>query len=292
MQRIPASRSALPPRLRALAFALALTSTLSGCGDPDIRRGDDALGQGRYDEAIGAYEAARKRLPAQLTPNERLASAHRALAMNLMQMGRCDDARPHMALAEGLTRPVLVDYQQLYECDAARNVAKAGQVDDLKRLLAMGDTRILVLRKLMQYELDLGRDADAVSRLEAVEKRATLTTDERLRLCGVLLGLGRDVQAYPYLKTAVAMDPHDPIKRLKLAEIAETQGEAPLARDIYEALVVEYAKNPLSWLRLAEFRLRNGDPSGAHQAQVQAEALRNVALPPLQEMRPLRRSKR
>ena len=70
----------VPANRRSLTLALLTALWLPACGDPDLRRGDDALGLGRYDDAIGAYEAARKRLPAAQSPVERLASAHRALA--------------------------------------------------------------------------------------------------------------------------------------------------------------------------------------------------------------------
>lgn len=274
-----------------LGLALGLGVVVSACGDPDIRRGDDALGLGRYAEAIGAYETARQRLPAELTPVDRLASAHRSLAMSLMEQGKCDDARPHFSIAESLSRPVLVDYQQLYECDVARNVSKEAQVEDLRRLIAMGDRRATVLRKLMNHELDLGRDEDAVSRLEDLERRSQLTLDERRRLAEVLLRLSRRDQAWAHLKATVEAEPHDPINRLKLAELAEERGESTIARDIYEKMTAEYPENPLTWLRLAEFRRRQGDPNGAAMAQGRADSLRTGKVPPPQEMRPLKKSR-
>lgn len=281
-----------PPALRVIALACLAALTSACGGDPDIRRGDDALGLGRYSEAIGAYEAARKRLPSQSTPVERLASAHRSLAMSLMEQGKCDEARPHFSLAESLTRPVLVDYQQLYECDVARSVPKEAQVDDLKRLVALGDKRATVLRRLMTLELDLGREEEAVSRLEALEKRSSLTLDERRRLAEVLLRLNRRDQAWSHLKATVAAEPHDPINRLKLAELAEERGERSFAREIYEKLTTEFPQNPLTWLRLAEFCQREGDAEGARSAQARADALRTSKVPPPQEMRPLRKSRR
>ena len=51
---VAARRRALGSLLRA-GLGLGLLSGLAACGDPDIRRGDDALGMGRYAEAIGAY---------------------------------------------------------------------------------------------------------------------------------------------------------------------------------------------------------------------------------------------
>jgi tetratricopeptide (TPR) repeat protein len=288
---VAARRRALGSLLRA-GLGLGLLSGLAACGDPDIRRGDDALGMGRYAEAIGAYESARQRLPAQATPVERLASAHRSLAMSLMEQGKCDEARPHFSIAESLTRPVLVDYQQLYECDVARSVSKEAQVEDLRRLVAMGDRRATVLRKLMNHELDLGRDEDAVSRLEDLERRSHLTLDERRRLAEVLLRLNRRDQAWSHLKATVESEPHDPINRLKLAELAEERGEAVIARDIYEKMTAEYPQNPLTWLRLAEFRRRQGDTAGAADAQGRADSLRTGKVPPPQEMRPLKKSRR
>lgn len=277
-----------PPRAWLGAALLAL----GACTDADIRRGDDALGLGQYDEAIGAYESARRRLPAEQTPVDRLASAHRALAATLMERGRCSDARSHFELAAALTRPLLVDHQQLYECDVARNVPKEELVADLVRLLELGDRRASVLRKLMHVEIELGRDADAAERLALLEKRSAITLDERRLLAQVFLRLDRRREAFDHLKATIALSPHDPILRLKLAELAEDNDDGPLARTIYEALAVEFPQNPLTWLRLAAFRSRTGDAEGARQAQARADALRTGHLPPPQEMRPLRKSRR
>jgi tetratricopeptide (TPR) repeat protein len=292
----PSEPDPRPPHDRASRFPrrwlLLAAFALGACTDADIRRGDDALGLGRYDEAIGAYESARRRLPAEQTPVDRLASAHRALAATLMERGRCADARAHFALAAGLTRPLLIDHQQLYECDVARNVPKEELVADLLRLLELGDRRASVLRKLMHVEIELGRDADAADRLTLLEKRSAITLDERRLLAQVFLRLDRRREAFDHLKATIALSPNDPINRLKLAELAEEQGEAPLAREIYEALTVEYPQNPLTWLRLAAFRTRTGDAAGARNAQGRADALRTGHIPPPQEMRPLRKSRR
>jgi tetratricopeptide (TPR) repeat protein len=282
------------PALAVLSRTTLLVGALlaTACTDADIRRGDDALGLGRYDEAIGAYETARRRLPAEQTPVERLASAHRALAATLMERGRCADARAHFDQAAALTRPLLVDHQQLYECNVARNVPKAELVTDLLRLLELGDRRASVLRILMHAEIELGRDAEAAEHLSMLEKRSAITLDERRLLAQVFLRLDRRTEAFDHLKATIALSPHDPINRLKLAELAEEHGDTPLARSLYEKLTDEFPQNPLTWMRLAAFRSRLGDESGARQAQARADALRTGHLPPPQEMRPLRKSRR
>ena len=281
-----------------LALFLGLTLGAAGCGDSHLRRGDDALGLGRYEEAVAAYdsaiatdESAHGPPAGRSATRERLASAHRSFAMALLEQGKCQAARPHFSEAEKLTRPVLVDYQQLYECGVARAVSLETQVEDLRKLVALGDRRATVLRKLMNNELALGRDDDAVSRLDALQKRSVLTLDERRRLAEVLLKLNRREEAWGHLKATVDAGPADPINRLKLAELAEERGEKRIAQDIYEKMTVELPENPLTWLRLAAFRLRVGDQEGARTAQARADALRASGVPPAQEMRPLRKSR-
>ncbi len=278
---------------KGLTIRLAATSLLlTSCLDPDLRRGDNALGQGRYDEAISAYEAARTRLPEKEHPRDRLASAHRSLAMTLVSQGRCDDARPHYALARALTGPVLIDHQQLYECDVTRDVAPENLVEDLKVLVELGDKRPSVLRKLIQLELTLGRDEEAVKRLVELEAQTKLSSSERKRFVELLLRLDRRELVWPHLLELSRLEPLDPITRLKLAELAEQRGEHGLAAGIYEKMSLEFPNNPMVFLRLADFRTARGDADGARVAQAWADELRGASLAPTEDKRPLKKSRR
>lgn len=284
----------MPRRLVGLKCLLP-TVAFWACGDPDIRRGDDALGAGQYQAAIGFYEQARARLPQERTPTERIASAHRSLAMSLLGEGRCDDAKAPLDAAEALTRPLLIDHQLVYECAAARGRPPEVLVPMLERLLALGDHRASVIRRLMQLELELGRDDAAVSRVAQLEKRSTLTLDERRRLMAVLLALGRDAESWPHLEIVMQTsgpESRDPVLRLKYAELLQARGRGAEAVGIYRALATEYPANPLAHARLAAQLELMGDPQGALAARARAEALRNGPLPPPQEMRPLPRSRR
>jgi hypothetical protein len=165
----------------------------------------------------------------------------------------------------------------------------------LERLLALGDHRASVLRRLMQLELELGRDDAAVSRVAQLEKRSTLTLDERRRLIAVLLALGRDAESWPHLEIVMQTagpESRDPVLRLKYAELLQARGRSAEAVGIYRALATEYPANPLAHARLAAQLELMGDAQGALSARAQADALRNGPLPPPQEMRPLPRSRR
>jgi tetratricopeptide (TPR) repeat protein len=276
----------------AILVFLATAAGLPGCTDPDVRRGDLALAHGRYEEAVAAYEQARARLPDDPAPAKGVVAAHRAEAEALMDQGRCDDARTHLAAAEALSAPVLTDHQALARCLDARHAPPEAQADELRRLVTLGDTRASVLRALMTQELDQGRDADAVGHAAMLEQRAQLSTDERRRLVDALLRLGRDGDALPHIERILAADPMDPLLRLKRAELLATHGRAGDARAAYVDLTRDFPQNPVVFLRLADFLRRSGDEAGAAEAQLTADRLRGVTPPPTRTLRPLKRSRR
>jgi tetratricopeptide (TPR) repeat protein len=279
-----------PMRRWKLALAPMLWLA-TACADPDLRAGDEALGAGRYPDAIAAFERARTRLP-DVDVDARLASAHRARGTELLEAGRCDAARPHFTLAEAMTRPLLPDHEAIYKCDATQNAAPEVLIEDLARMVALGDRRTRVIRKLMHLELEVGRWSDAVTRVQVLEERRVLTLAERRMIADGLLRLDRGDAAYDHLVHVVASDPMDPLLRLKLAELTEKRGHLDKADRLYGALVVDFRKNPLVFVRYAEFLRRRGHPDKAAVMQTRAEDLWGRRPPPARRMRTLPRSKR
>jgi len=282
-----------PQPLLALLTLAALG--LSGCLDHDIRLGDDALGAGRYADAVAAYRRAQARLPADATPVARIASAHRSHAMSLLNAGHCADARPPLAEAEALSKPLLIDHQLVYECAARGPLVPEERAAMLSRMVELGDQRASVLRALMVLELDLGRPEAAASRVDALERRSPLTLSERARMMVALLDAGHADAAWPQMRVVMRStlaEAKDPMLRLKFAEELHRRGESADALAVYTALTQDYPANPLTHLRLAEHRAAMGDAEGARIARARADALRAGALPPAPAMRPLPKSRR
>ncbi len=278
--------------MRRLQPALALAPfLLLACGDPQLLQAHAALGAGRYDVAIESYEAARARLPAGEVPLDRLASAHRAAAMQAMRQGACKAARAHLSRAEELSDPVLADHRALYECTAARGAAPGELYADLEHLVGLGDTRVVVRRKLAHTALETGRDPDAERHFAVLERRQVLTWTERKLVLRLLLRLGHDARALPYLEHVVAAGASQPLDRFKLAELYEDAGRPAEARAVYERLALDFGHNPAVHLRYADFLMKTGDAVGAHRARTIANRLRGI-VPQERSLRPLRKSRR
>ncbi|MEZ4471772.1 MAG: tetratricopeptide repeat protein [bacterium] len=263
-------------RLAPFLIALIATTGLAGCTDPDLLRGQEALGQGRYPLAIQHLERARARDPDDDEVRRSLASAHRSIALGELAAGRCDQAAGQIAAADELTPPELVDHQGLLVCREQVGGLPATRTAELERLVAAGDQRARVLRMLMQLYLDQGRHTDAVGLLERLEQRFALTTDDRRRLADIFLKTGQVDAALKQLFRVKADDPSDPLVRLKLAELLETRGQHAEAEQMYRALAVDYRTNPVVFLRLAAFLGRRGDTAGAAAAQATADRLRGI----------------
>jgi len=282
-----------PQPLLALLALAALGQT--GCLDRDIRLGDDALGAGRYADAVEAYRRAQARLPSDATPVARIASAHRSQAMALLEAGRCAEARGPLAEAEALSKPLLIDHQLVYECTARGPVVPEERAAMLSRMVELGDQRASVFRALMVVELDLGRSEAAASRVEALERRSPLTLSERARIMTALLDAGYTDAAWPHLRVVMRStlaEAQDPMLRLKFADELHRRGESAEALTVYAALAADYPQNPLVHLRLAEQHAAMGDHEGARSARAQADALRSGARPLAPTMRPLPKSRR
>lgn len=273
--------------------AMLVALAFGGCVDPDLKNARDALGQGRYAEAIQWFEVARSRLPPEEVAAADLASAHRALAMQHLDAGRCDEALAHFQSAEAHSPPLLADHRAVYECEIARDAPPEQRIRDLDRLVALGERRADTLRTLYRLEMSLGREDDALARLPLMEEKLALTLDDRKELAIILLRRERPQEAAAHVERVVKADPYDPIARLQLAEIREAQGDLDAARTLYHKLSNEFRRNPVVHLRLAAFLRRQGDEAGAAEAQATADRLRGLPPPPPpRDLRPLPKSRR
>ncbi len=262
-----------------------------GCIDPDLRRGRDALGQGRYLESIHFIQKALEREPLDKALQQDLAGAHRAQAMRLLQEGRCGEASAHLLEAERRTSALLVDHQALYDCSLGQASSAEAQLKQLKRLFELGERRARIRRKLMRLQLQEGHYQAATAHLEPLEQRMVLRFEDRLLLARAFLQLQRFQEAEQQLGEVVRQDPRDALARLKLAELKERRGDQEGARQTYLALSHDFSKNPVVFLRLSRFLHSIGELEGARLAQKRADLLRGVHLE-RQKMRPLKRSRR
>lgn len=281
------------PRVVRLSLlgAIAAGSLLVGCGDPMLRRGHDALGQGRYAEAISAFEDVRRRLPAE-HPQDARQSAHRALAGKHFAGGACDAGRTQLVEAERYGPSLLADHRALYDCATAHPPEPARRLADLERLMALGEQRLDVRLELMRLLLGAGRWSDAVAHVPFLERRYALTLADHEALIPAWERAGRLEGARPHLLKVLQVRPDDLLARLKLAEVEERRGDTRAAGTIYRALVGEMPDNPVIHMRLAAFHRRNGNPLGARAALEEARRLQNPAEDPRGELRPLPKSRR
>ena len=134
----------------------------TACVDRGVLRGRDALGQGRYLEAIATLDEAVSRLAGAERPIKDLASAHRAQAGVLISAGNCAEAAQHIARADALTQPILVDHQGLFRCMETKETPPDVRQRAMERLVELGESRGPILRELVVALLDQGREADAL----------------------------------------------------------------------------------------------------------------------------------
>ena len=281
-----------PPRSVWTTLALACVLGLAGCGDSYVRRADLALGQGRYVEAIEAYDAALKTSAEPDRLQRSLASAHRAHAMSMLSDGQCNDAREHLARAEALTSVVRADREALCACAEQSQTPPETLVLDYRSLVASGDTRAKTLRRLALLELELGQTAEAMAHMERLSQRAALTVADHLRLTRALLRLGREDQAHPHLLKVIEAGNRDPLLRMRLAELEEARGQIDRSRRIHESLIADCPDNVLVHIRFAAFLARAGDLTAARALRDRADRLRPTHLEKRGNLRQLRKSRR
>lgn len=262
----------------------------AGCTSSAHRRGDDALGQGRYREAIEAYDEARPEVGGPAVDGS-LASAHRALAMSLVESRACDDAARHFAHAEALTHVVRADRESVAACYDAAGAGAETRLAAWSALVEWGDTRATTLQRVLQLAFEAGDDEQAVRQLAALEERHAVTDEDRKRLAGALIRLGREEEALPIMARVADLFRRDPLTRLKYAELLEQTGDVVAARVEYDALGRDFDDHVLIHGRRAAFYRRVGDDQAALEAQDRAETLRATSTPE-RNLRRLRRSRR
>lgn len=263
----------------------------TACVDRGVLRGRDALGQGRYLEAIATLDEAVGRLAGTERPIKDLASAHRAQAGVLLSAGHCAKAAQHIARADALTQPILVDHQGLFRCMETQETPPDVRQRAMERLVELGESRGPILRELVVALLDQGREADALKVAPAARKRFALQAQDFRRLGFSFAKAGQHAEAVSYLHQYLRSNPTDPLVRLKLASALEAKGEAKAARQHYDRLKAEFPKNPVVYLRLAAFCQRQQDAYCAKDAMRTANELRGVK-PDTRVLRPLPKSRR
>lgn len=289
----PAPRGHRAPGVLVRATLPFLLASLGACVDVDLRTGRDALGQGRYTEAIDAFGRARDRGLPNTDWQSSLAGAHRAEAMRLLETQDCDGATPHFDQAAALSTPLLRDAEGLYRCRVNKGDLPAGHLPTLEHLFELGDRRVVLLRDLFEGYASAGRTDDQLRMATELEQRFHLTLDDRRRLLPLLIEKGDAAAARRHMEILVIDDPKDPLKRLKLAELREADNDLPGARDILQRLTGELPDNPVVFLRLADFLDRRGETERAGGARARANTLRGI-VPKADDrvMRPLPKSRR
>jgi len=272
-------------------LCLLTAALLSGCLDHAVRDGRNALGQGRYEDAIRFFDDAVTRLPTPKRPLSDLASAHRALAGVLIQRGDCAGASEHIRRADALSTPLLIDHQGLFRCLETAKAPPEVRQKVMERLVALGESRGPILRELVVAFLDQRRHDDAMKYAPAARARFALQTEDYRRLGFVFATAGRHDQAVSYLHQFMRSTPTDPLARLKLATSLEALGKHVSARQMYTSLTSDFPKNPVIYLRLAAYCTRQRDTYCADDARRTANELRGIQRQN-RSLRPLLKSKR
>ena len=266
---------------------------MAGCVDPDLRAGRDALGQGRYTEAIEAFGRARDRGLSPTDWKANLAGAHRAEGLQQIEAKACAAASTHFDRAAALSSPLLRDAEAVYRCQVATGALPAGHLPALENLFTLGDRRVPLLRDLFEGYAEAGRMDDHLRLAGELEQRHHLTHDDRARVWPLLLERGEVAKARHHVEVLAQAAPEDPLRRLKLAELREADKDLAGARAVLYQLTIDLPNNPVVFLRYADFLQRQGDTERAGSARARADVLRGVVRTPDDRvMRPLKKSRR
>jgi tetratricopeptide (TPR) repeat protein len=261
------------------------------CMHPLVKKGANALGQGRYDQAIQAFQAVHSQPENGLDVAEKLATAHRAKAADLVGQGHCIAAADHIEKADTLTQPNHADYRSLYRCIEHEQKDPKTRLTILRRLVKNGERYGPILRQLTLALLDTGEHALALQYAVSARKRYALRGNDYRRIGFAFAAAKQATDGLEYLEHYLLRNPRDALARLKTAELSESLGRLSEARERYDALANEFPKNPVLFLRLAAFCQRTGDTACQNRAQTVANELRGIR-PRFRSLRPLRKSKR
>jgi tetratricopeptide (TPR) repeat protein len=274
-----------------LALACLAASFNVGCVHPMLREGANALGQGRYDQAIDAFQSVQSERGNDLDVSVQLATAHRAKAADLVGQGHCVEAATHIEKADILTQPNHADYRSLYRCIEHHSADPKARLVILRRLVKIGERYGPILRQITLALLETDERDLALKYAVSARKRYALRGDDYRRIGFAFAAADRSSDALDYLQYYLRQNPKDALVRLKIAELSESLGELVDARRQYRALTADYPKNPVLFLRLAAFCGRHGDKSCQNRAQSIANELRGIR-PQHRSLRPLLKSKR
>lgn len=255
---------ALPPEeaapARSLMGELALESgnpslALDICLDELKSLGkDEAIGTARMDHALNlARQCSRtaevihwmERHVGSL-PESRLDYA------GLRQAARAEPAAGTMAEFQRFTRLLsqFSDWNSKFDAafDHHAKLAALGDLASLDRVLALADF--------------LGRDEDAVSLLEAVQP-VPERPQARMALARMMAALGRDEDALLLYREWVAEHPEDRRAGYELGCLLEDMGNEDAAMQAFEAFMLRFPSDADGVKKLAESRLRAGQPEKA-----------------------------
>ena len=171
---------------KALCISGLMFFAASGCARLSISRGANALGQGRYNDAVELLEDVED-----AEARAQLASVHRAQAMAALEAKECDRAAAQFAQAERFSPALLADHRGIYACQSEKSAPPKVMWRTLTRLFEVGENRIPLRLKLMRLQLANGQDAEAISHEEILHRWFALTPADRSHLMQAYIRLGR-----------------------------------------------------------------------------------------------------
>ena len=264
---------------RLLGWALAWLTLVSsiGCIDPQVKRGRDALGQGRYTEALVTLRAVHDRTDPSL-PDVRgeLASACRARANELMALGACGSAADLIEEADQYTQPNRSDHRALHRCIEAHPTDIKNRKKILTRLVDIGERHGPVLKTLVKLVIKTGDHTSVMKYAPMALARFALEPEDTRAIGFIFASAGRPQNAMTYFWHYLQADSTDPLVRLKVAELQQRMGEKTTARATYDALARDFPNHPVVHLRLAQFCTQQGDTDCARSARARANTLRGT----------------
>lgn len=228
--------------------AAGLVLLLVGQG-PAMAEADRMYADRRYAEAVERYLALLQEDPE--NPGARL-----RLGASLLQLGRPEEAIPHLEIAERVAPgdPAILQVLGQACLGAGRFAAAAAR---FRRLLENTPDDPGVLRHLGVCQYQLGDfEASATSFRSALSSQPENT--RALTGLGMSLNsLERPDEARPVLEKAVELAPSDRMARLALARSLGDLGEFLRADELLRALTAEGPEDWEAWYFLAVLRFRN-----------------------------------
>ncbi len=226
------------PRRRALALALACCLWLAGAATAQIATGDRFTDEGRFEEAVAAYEAAVAANPDDARAHYRLARAAVYLADALPAEAESDKEAWFARAADAAELAVELAPD---DADAHFEVARAlGRLAQFRGVLQSLNLAARVSRAL-DAALELDPDHAAAWHARALFHRDV-----------PWIAGGRAGQVIPAFERAIASEPDVITHRLELARVLIERDEPDLAREQLELAVTFTARTYHDRLDLQE----------------------------------------